>query len=314
MIKLLSSFSLMLFLFGCSSQEYTQNHTPTVTHHAKRAYNKPYKIKGVWYHPQPVYNYIEEGTASFYGGGDVFDGRNTSTGEKFDMHALTAAHKTLPLPSIVKVTNLDNGRAIKLKVVDRGPFVGERVIDVSRKAARLLGFENKGLTKVRIEALVDESVKLAMNYHPKKPSPEFAAKPGERKQEALKTIFLVQNNSKGQKNIDDLKHPMLLTAAQQPKKQLLAQNQAGGLTAKQLSILRGIYIQVGSYNQSAIARKVASDVQHKHNMPAKAYGSRKSHNSNFKVLAGPFNSSEKAKKLLHRIKTVGHPHAFVIYN
>ncbi len=109
---------------------------------------KPYQIKGVWYYPQEVNEYDEVGIASWYG--DAFHGKTTANGEAFDMNALTAAHKTLPLPTNVRVTNLDNGRSIVLRVNDRGPFVGDRIIDVSRRAAQLLGFEHSGLARVEV--------------------------------------------------------------------------------------------------------------------------------------------------------------------
>jgi rare lipoprotein A len=108
----------------------------------------PYQVGGRWYVPtlDPAYDRI--GIASYYGAD--FHGRWTSNGEIFDMWALSAAHPTLPLPSYVYVTNLDNGRTLLLRVNDRGPFVGERLIDVSQAAARLLGFEANGLARVRV--------------------------------------------------------------------------------------------------------------------------------------------------------------------
>ncbi len=120
---------------------------------------KPYSIKGVWYTPRVDYGYDETGIASWYGPG--FHGQATANGEVYDMNELTAAHTTLPLPSIVRVTNLDNGRTIKLRVNDRGPFVGGRIIDVSRRASQLLGFHEKGTATVRVEIEAEESRQLA---------------------------------------------------------------------------------------------------------------------------------------------------------
>ncbi|MFZ1414543.1 MAG: septal ring lytic transglycosylase RlpA family protein [Defluviicoccus sp.] len=120
---------------------------------------KPYAIKGVWYTPRVDYSYDETGIASWYGPG--FHGQPTANGEVYDMNELTAAHTTLPLPSIVRVTNLDNGRTIKLRVNDRGPFIGNRIIDVSRRASQLLGFHEKGTATVRVEIEAEESRQLA---------------------------------------------------------------------------------------------------------------------------------------------------------
>ena len=119
----------------------------------------PYQIAGIWYYPAIDYDYNETGVASWYGPG--FHGRLTANGEVYDQHRLTAAHRTLPLPSIVQVTNLENGRSIRLRVNDRGPFAKNRIIDVSAKAAELLGFRNKGTAKVRVEVLPEESRRVA---------------------------------------------------------------------------------------------------------------------------------------------------------
>lgn len=119
-----------------------------------------YRINGVWYHPVEDPAYRRTGVASYYGGearGVDFHGRPTANGEIYDMHALTAAHPTLPLPSLVSVTNLENGRSVVLRVNDRGPFMHGRLIDVSRRAAQDLGFEHKGTASVRVEVLAAES-------------------------------------------------------------------------------------------------------------------------------------------------------------
>jgi rare lipoprotein A len=109
---------------------------------------EPYQIDGQWYRPSEDPNYDRAGLASFYA--DDFHGRRTANGEVFDMWALSAAHPTLPLPSYVHVTNLANGRTLLLRVNDRGPYVNDRVIDLSRAAARYLGFEARGLARVRV--------------------------------------------------------------------------------------------------------------------------------------------------------------------
>ena len=119
----------------------------------------PYQIKGKWYYPKEDFDYAEAGIASWYGA--YFNGRPTANGEIYDMNDLTAAHKTLPLPSMVRITNLENGRSLKLRVNDRGPFVDGRIIDVSRRASQLLGFHHQGIAKVKVEILADESRVLA---------------------------------------------------------------------------------------------------------------------------------------------------------
>jgi peptidoglycan lytic transglycosylase len=118
-----------------------------------------YQINGKWYTPRVDYGYDETGLASWYG--EAFDGQATANGEVFNLNELSAAHKTLPLPSIVEVTNMRNGRSMRLRVNDRGPYVDGRIIDVSRRAAQLLGFEMAGTTPVRVRVLKEESIQVA---------------------------------------------------------------------------------------------------------------------------------------------------------
>ena len=115
----------------------------------------PYHIDGHDYVPKINNDYSEIGIASWYG--DKFHNKKTANGEVFNKYELTAAHKTLPLPSIVKVTNLDNGESLIVKVNDRGPFVGDRIIDLSEYAAQELGFMNTGTTEVVVEFLKEET-------------------------------------------------------------------------------------------------------------------------------------------------------------
>ena len=118
----------------------------------------PYQIDGTWYTPKEDYGYQEVGVASWYG--NDFHGKRTANGEKYDMNAMTAAHRTLPMPSLVRVTNLDNGRSAILRVNDRGPFARSRILDVSKRAADALGFVAQGTATVRVEILAEESIAL----------------------------------------------------------------------------------------------------------------------------------------------------------
>ncbi|MDY0207108.1 MAG: septal ring lytic transglycosylase RlpA family protein [Pseudomonas sp.] len=112
----------------------------------------PYTVLGSRYFPiQDARNYKMTGTASWYG--TKFHGRDTANGETFDLYGMTAAHKTLPLPSYVKVTNLENGRTVTLRVNDRGPFYSDRVIDLSFAAAKKLGYAEKGVARVTVEGI-----------------------------------------------------------------------------------------------------------------------------------------------------------------
>jgi rare lipoprotein A len=111
----------------------------------------PYEANGQWYVPTPEPGYSQTGTASWYG--PQFHRQRTASGETFDQDALTAAHPTLPIPSLVQVTNLENGREVIVRVNDRGPFVGSRLIDLSRGAAEVLGFIDAGHARVHVRYL-----------------------------------------------------------------------------------------------------------------------------------------------------------------
>ncbi|WP_454628488.1 septal ring lytic transglycosylase RlpA family protein [Bradyrhizobium cenepequi] len=110
---------------------------------------KPYMVAGRMYVPEEDASYRAEGLASWYG--DDFHGRLTANGEVFDMSSLTAAHPTLPMPCYARVTNLRNGKSLIVRVNDRGPYHGNRLIDVSNKAAELLEFKGNGVARVRVE-------------------------------------------------------------------------------------------------------------------------------------------------------------------
>jgi rare lipoprotein A len=126
---------------------------------------KPYQVAGKWFTPKAQPGYDRKGAASWYG--EAFHRRKTSNGEYFDMNMLTAAHPTLPLPSYAQVTNLENGKTVIVRINDRGPFVGTRIIDLSKKAAEALDYKRKGKANVRVQwignaPLNDQGTHLAM--------------------------------------------------------------------------------------------------------------------------------------------------------
>ena len=155
----------------------------TVVAQPRYKVGEPYNVGGVWYYPARDLAYDETGIGSWYG--DEFAGKLTANGEIFDPQKITAAHKTLPMPSVVRVTNLDNGRSLVVRVNDRGPFVPGRIIDLSRESARLLGFKDQGLAKVRVKLLAEQSLRLEdlakqgkfpqVDGKPDTPMPEFNA-------------------------------------------------------------------------------------------------------------------------------------------
>lgn len=154
--------SATILLSACTETRYVAHlakQVPLPTDTPKTAgyfkVGNPYHIKGRKYYPQESYDHVETGIASWYGPG--FHGKQTANGEIFDENELTAAHRTLQMPSLVRVTNLENGKSLILRVNDRGPFAHNRVIDVSKKAADLLGFKIQGTARVKVEVIPKES-------------------------------------------------------------------------------------------------------------------------------------------------------------
>ena len=160
------SASIALLLANCGSVDrfgarvdprYGTASSPRVVDEDERAprgggvyrIGRPYQVADRTYTPEHNPAYSNEGLASWYGGG--FHGRRTANGEVFDMYSISAAHPTLPLPSYARVTNLSNHRSIIVRINDRGPYAGNRVIDLSSKTADLLGYKGHGLARVRVE-------------------------------------------------------------------------------------------------------------------------------------------------------------------
>ncbi len=145
-----------LLMAGCSSEGRYGKASPRVVAlgepvpkgGGRYKLGNPYTIDGQTFVPREQPNYDEVGHGSFYS--EDFHGRKTANGEIFDMMALTAAHPTLPLPSYAYVTNLENGRTILVRINDRGPYVKNRLIDLSKASARALGYERKGLAQLRV--------------------------------------------------------------------------------------------------------------------------------------------------------------------
>lgn len=146
--RIITSILLIAFLAACGQQ-------PSAPYSQGIKIGKPYEIGGKVYVPKYNPDYDETGVASWYGPG--FHGGRTASGERFNQDDMTAAHKTLPLPSIVRVTNLDNGMSAIVRINDRGPFASGRIIDLSRAAAVKLGIFRAGTAKVRVQYLDQET-------------------------------------------------------------------------------------------------------------------------------------------------------------
>ena len=262
---------------------------------------KPYKIGKVWYYPSVNYQYQETGIASWYG--PKFHGNKTANGERFDQNSISAAHRTLPLPSMVRVTNLENGRAIRVLVNDRGPFAHGRIIDLSKRAAQLLGFVGKGTAKVRVEVIADESRRLALEYgrgagqvqvaRAGNGSHALAKKPPIRP--APRVAVTRAPLSGGA--------PRPAVVAKSPLRTVSAKPQADGRILQEPVGVTRMYVQAGSFAQYGNANRLRArlSVLGPTSILAVTYDKQQL----FQVRVGPINNLKRADGILEQVIGAG---------
>ncbi|MBM3504703.1 MAG: septal ring lytic transglycosylase RlpA family protein [Alphaproteobacteria bacterium] len=248
----------------------------------------PYTINGITYVPRLEPDYDEAGIASWYG--SEFHGKPTANGETYDMNDITAAHKTLPLPTYARVTNLENGRSIVVRINDRGPYVQGRIIDLSRRSAQLLGMDRQGTAKVRVRVLNGSG----QGFVAERP----ATAPQERTRMASAKVEDVQAES--------LPPPEGVKAA--PDHIRLAALPA------QVSIepvkTTGIFVQAGAFSQRDNATRVA--IRLRSIGDAKLAPLRTRERELFRVRIGPIASVAEADAMLTRVVGAGFPEARIV--
>lgn len=239
--------------------------------------NKDYNVLGKFYR---VWNgcdsYIEEGTASWYGPG--FNGKATSLGEIYDQTGFSAAHKNLPLPSYLKVTNLENGRKVIVRVNDRGPFHGDRIIDLSEGAARSLNMIGKGTAKVRIEYIDIGFGGRFINAYGTPSVARSYSSPAIASTNAAQASFKTVNNAK--QNVNYTLAPALGNR---------------------------IYIQVVASRDSSKAKELSDIARrrvHRSVIVSTSQGISR-------VLIGPFNDENTAREILEQARSKGFPDSFI---
>jgi|KBSSwiStaDraftv2_1062776.scaffolds.fasta_scaffold655002_2 rare lipoprotein A len=269
----------------------------------------PYQIDGVWYYPTVDYNYDETGVASWYG--PDFDGKDTALGETYDMNDLTAAHRTLPMPSMVRVTNLENGRVLALRVNDRGPYAKGRILDVSRRGAQLLGFDANGTARVRVQVMAEESRLMAAQAQAGQP---VALMPGETKPQAAPTAAVVAQPLAPPPGVAASAPP---PAAVKPKPVVAAPAQVAvapivpdGRVTQVPVHATNLYIQAGAFtNQSNAVRLQAKlrPIGTTSITPIRVDGQRF-----FRVRLGPIATVDQADTMLDRVVGSGVPQARIV--
>ena len=277
----------ILFLTSCSETTFLINSAKKISKWDEDPMYKvgnPYKINGKWYYPAIDYNYNEVGIASWYGPG--FHGKKTANGEVFDQNKISAAHKTLPMPSIVKVTNLDNGKVLEnIRVNDRGPFAGNRIIDLSKKAAQELGFVNSGVAKVRVEIMENES----RIYASKSSKKNSVRKANKAKVEKVQRKIIPSEED--QQNSDEVSNN----------------------STEDNSILKDkpVIIQVGAFGDHRNAKSLTEKLSE-----FKAYIERKFIDNKYlyRVRIGPLSNLDLAKSIKSKLFELGHTSSHLVVN
>lgn len=269
----------------------------------------PYQIQGVWYYPKVDYEYDKTGIASWYG--PKFHGKATANGEVFDMNLVSAAHKTLPLPSYVQVTNLENGRSLKVRINDRGPYAHGRIIDMSRRAAQLLGFEREGTAKVRVAILAQESRAAAVRLQGEallasRGSPitvEKAPKPAVTTESLLPPgdVAAPVPVTKSSANAQPAALPQPQAVQDKPREELV-QDQPAESTV--------LYVQAGAFSHFDNANRVKAML---HGIgPVKISTILVAGRDLFRVRVGPIAGVAEADRILEGVISSGYPDAQII--
>lgn len=261
---------------------------------------RPYEVGGKWYYPKVDYDYRETGIASWYG--PKFHGKRTANGEIFDQTRLTAAHRTLPLPSMVRVTNLENGRQVKLRVNDRGPFSRGRIIDVSTRAAELLGFKAKGVAKVRVEIVEGDSRRMAALAKRGSSTRDDRA-PAAAPTGSVQTAGLGGGPGSG----DSTASNGTLNSEQR------AELPPPATDGRVIQVPVGdadIYVQAGAFVRYGNARRLKARLSSLG--PSRIQAARVNDRRFFRVQLGPVDTVESADRLLNRLLSQGHPEAQLV--
>ena len=286
-------------LGACSSKKVvrTADDIPVERSIGNYKVGKPYQIGGVWYYPKVDYDYDVTGIASWYGPG--FHGRRTANGEIFDQNALSAAHPTLPMPSVVEVTNLENGRVLAVRINDRGPFKYGRIIDMSRRGAQLLGFERKGTAKVRVRILEDASRQHALAAQNKSPPPAVAP--------AAVPVTSVAAAPLGE---DGTQSAPAVAPTEQAASRELVVNWPDGRVGNQPVGKSNIFIQTGAFLRRDNATRLSLSLSRYGQSRVVPQTVGRQHF--FRVRIGPIASVSKADGLLQRLVNQGHKDAHVV--
>lgn len=314
----IASLALLLSITACGGQDMPPYQGVKI--------GKPYQIYGRWYKPKYEPNYDETGVASWYGPG--FHGKKTATGEIYDQHGLTAAHPTLPLPSIVRVTNLENGKSALIRVNDRGPFAKNRIIDLSKASADKLGVIGNGTARVRVQfmdqqtqqyvaASSQKGIQYAMNQlqdvvpaeasaiEDLRTKPQFYVMKVPSGQPAPPDSVMVSEQEAQKyptKNIFEEAETIVARNEDAPRASALELTNPG--QSKFLNAPGGnYYIQAGTFGVEANARRLVDRIERDYN--AKIVRMVSGDKPFYRVMIGPYTEQDHAKSTLSKLNSIG---------
>ena len=281
---------------GHVSYDPSSHAAPQVT--GKRKVGNPYTIMGKWYYPiQSSEGYSQKGIASWYG--EEFHGKKTANGEVYNMYSMTAAHTTLPLPTYVRVTNLENGRHIKVRVNDRGPFLRGRLIDMSYAGARALGFSEQGTAPVLVEAYPTDGSPLrspVTQYASRQPATEAAA-PREAAKPASKAgsgfTYRVSQRSKTE------------------PAQEVQPAEATPTIAEKVTVNVPIYVQTGAFSERGNATRQKTALNELYNN-TRVMQTTVNGTEFYRVRIGPLDTVDIADQVLARLIHAGYKEAIIV--
>lgn len=320
----------LLGLTGCAETQFGAHVVKNIERDSSSAgkykVGNPYIIDGQEYYPQENFDYTETGIASWYGPG--FHGKKTANGETYDQNELTAAHRTLQMPSLVRVTNLENGRAVVLRVNDRGPYSRGRIIDVSSKAADLLGMKGRGTAKVRVETLPAESRRIAADAKAGVDTRgyEVALNGNPRPSNPAQSVTLYPDTTAVSVNTatpDDTMQAARVASVEaiplDPSRSQPVQGHISDdgrfmpdpiVSQQPIPASSNIFIQAGAFSNAANAENLSQKLASFGT--AKVYPTTKNGQSFFRVRLGPYSSIDQADAALARIQGQGTNNAVIV--
>jgi rare lipoprotein A len=281
-----------------------ENHTVTVPRNAGvYKVGNPYQVDNVWYYPREQPDYDETGIASWYG--PTFYGKSTANGEPYDGNALTAAHRTLPMPVNVRVTNLENGKSIVVRVNDRGPYARGRIIDLSRRAAELLDVVQTGTAKVRVTYMGRADLEGGAPPPPQTP-PQIAS--------ALPAVPAVRIDSAplgrvpGTAMAPPVRQNPLPVPVPGPPIQVASNQPTEQVIQEPVPAATHLYVQVGAFSKLDNAKTLLSKLRGDLRISAL----QRNGQTLYRVRTGPLNSVEDADAALSRITGAGSNDAHIV--